>query len=294
MAWNDFSIAVGGMLTKEGYGYNPKKKSYTKMVGNKAVVVDVNNEEVYFFDGSDKCVDDLDGVLSGISDEIEGIIGAQVVKPDEPLVKNDIEETETVSEDDPEKLTPEMVVPANVPSKYEHAQDVELTIDIVKQYINEKVTDEEAYSFIQLCKARHLNPFLKQVHLIKKEFTGAAKTVVGKDVFMERAGRHPQYDGFEAGIIIKAKGKTTTEDRPGAFLDDGETLVGGWAKVYRKDQSHCTEARVSMNEYNTGMSSWKKIPATMIRKVGLTQAQREAFAAELSGLYDSSEIGVDT
>jgi len=172
-------------------------------------------------------------------------------------------------------------------------ESVELTINIVKKYINEKVTDEEAYRFIQLCKARHLNPFLGQIHLIKKEFTGMAKTVVGKDAFMEQAVRHPQYDGFEAGIIIKVKGKTGTEDRPGAFYEDDEKLMGGWAKVYRKDQKYCTESRVSMKEYNSGQASWNKMPATMIRKVAIVQALREAFVTELSGMYDSSEVGVE-
>ena len=35
------------------------------------------------------------------------------------------------------------------------------------------------------------------------------------------------------------------------------------------------------------------MPATMIRKVALVQALREAFPSELSGMYDQSEMGVD-
>ena len=38
---------------------------------------------------------------------------------------------------------------------------------------------------------------------------------------------------------------------------------------------------------------WAKMPATMIRKVALMQALREAFADDLAGMYDSSEMGVD-
>lgn len=246
---------------------------------------------------------DVDGLLADIDQIIEDAIdGKMPTKVDVDEVVNIPKKSDPAKvPESPEPLGAEPVgtTTNNVPAVSEPAQACapqvmpELSIEIIKKYINEKVTDEEAYRFIQLCKARHLNPFLGQVHLIKKEFTGTAKTIVGKDVFMERAARHPQYDGFEAGIIIKVKGKNTTEDRPGAFLDDSETLVGGWAKVHRKDQKHCTEARVSMKEYNTGKASWKNIPATMIRKVPLVQAQREAFAAELSGMYDSSEMGVE-
>ena len=38
---------------------------------------------------------------------------------------------------------------------------------------------------------------------------------------------------------------------------------------------------------------WTKRPATMIRKVALMQALREAFPDDLAGMYDSSEMGVD-
>jgi len=301
MSWKDYNMGVGEMLNAEQFAYNPKKKVYTKKIGEKTAIVDITKEDVYFFGGDEgNNYDDSDGFLDGIRDKILGIVGQAADEPVPTVEHIDTAKTDATVVAPPEEPvfqepdTKKDILPPPVTTIQSPPPELELTIEIVKKYINDKVTDEEAYSFIQLCRARHLNPFLKQVHLIKKEFTGSAKTVVGKDVFMERAERHPQYDGFEAGIIVKIKGKSGTEDHPGAFLDDGEILVGGWAKVYRKDQTHCTEARVSMTEYNTGMSSWKKIPATMIRKVGLSQAQREAFAAELSGMYDSSEMGVET
>ena len=38
---------------------------------------------------------------------------------------------------------------------------------------------------------------------------------------------------------------------------------------------------------------WSRKPATMIRKVALTQALREAFPEDLGGMYASEEMGVD-
>lgn len=47
---------------------------------------------------------------------------------------------------------------------------------------------------------------------------------------------------------------------------------------------------VSFAEYNTGKSNWTKIPATMIRKVAICHALREAFPEDLGGLYGSEEM----
>lgn len=41
------------------------------------------------------------------------------------------------------------------------------------------------------------------------------------------------------------------------------------------------------------MRSWQQMPATMIRKVALEQALREAFMEELQGLYGAEEMGAE-
>ncbi len=40
------------------------------------------------------------------------------------------------------------------------------------------------------------------------------------------------------------------------------------------------------------MSNWAAKPGTMIRKVALVQALREAFPEDLQALYDAEEMGV--
>jgi len=42
------------------------------------------------------------------------------------------------------------------------------------------------------------------------------------------------------------------------------------------------------------MSSWKTMPATMIRKVPLVQSLREAFPDEFGGMYSPEEMPVDS
>lgn len=175
----------------------------------------------------------------------------------------------------------------------------ELTVETIKKYINPGVTDQEAYIFLQICRARRLNPFTGEVYLIKYKEGEPASIVVGKDAFTKRAEEHPAFDGFEAGIIVRHRdGKI--EHRQGAVLySDEEELIGGWARVYRKDRSISFYNEVTLSEYTQYKKNgeiqrfWREKPATMIRKVALVQSLREAFPSDLGGLYDQSEMGVE-
>jgi len=86
-------------------------------------------------------------------------------------------------------------------------------------------------------------------------------------------------------------------NREGSIVYDGEAggevLLGGWAKVYRKDRTRASYEEVKLSEYNTGKSLWAAKPATMIRKVALVHALREAFPSTFGSLYDESEVRVD-
>jgi len=187
--------------------------------------------------------------------------------------------------------------PQSQPERQREAEQ-ELTVDVIKKYINPDVTDEEAYVFLQLCKAQGLNPFIGEAHLIK--YKGSpAKMVVGKDVFLKRAEKNPAFDGFKAGIIIRNK-DGEIEHREGTVLYGGEEeLIGGWARVHRKDRKIPFYNEVSLSEYKqykkdgTVQKMWREKEATMIRKVPLVQSLREAFPGDLGGLYDSSEMGVE-
>ncbi len=199
------------------------------------------------------------------------------------------------------KTNKTLVVEKSLQSQPERQREAEqeLTVDVIKKYINPKVTDQEAYIFLQICKARGLNPFVGEVHLIKYKDGEPASIVVGKDAFTKRAEEHPAFDGFEAGIIVRHKdGKI--EHRQGAVLySDEEEIIGGWARVHRKDRSISFYNEVSLSEYKqykkdgTVQKMWREKEATMIRKVPLVQSLREAFPSDLGGLYDSSEMGVE-
>ena len=150
------------------------------------------------------------------------------------------------------------------------------------------MTDPELLMFMSLCKYQKLNPFLNEAYLIK--FGDDAQIVVGKETYLKRANSCTDYDGHEAGIIIERDGKIC--DVEGCFHCKKDILLGGWAKVYMKSKSHPSVARISLVEYDKGQSIWKQKPATMIRKVALVQALREAFPEELGALYTEDELPV--
>lgn len=183
---------------------------------------------------------------------------------------------------------------SNVTEYMAGAIKVSLTADTVKKYLvsgdASKVTDQEVMMYIGMCKANGLNPFNRECYLIKYGSSPATQ-VTAKQAFMNRAEDHPAFDGFEAGIIV-FNGESI-EKREGSAVFDGEELLGGWAKVYRRDRSRPTYAEVSVREYDKGQSMWKSSPATMIRKVALVHALREAFPRNLGALYTNEELGVN-
>lgn len=166
-----------------------------------------------------------------------------------------------------------------------------LTAETVKNYLvsgNGAVTDQEVMMFIELCKAQHLNPFIREAYLIKFG-SSPANIVVGKDVFVKRAYRNPNYKGMKSGIVvINRDGKL--EEREGAIKIKGEELIGGWCEVYVKGQEFPVKSAVSLEEYSKSQSTWKTMPCVMIRKCAMVTALREAFPEDLQGLYDISEM----
>ena len=135
-----------------------------------------------------------------------------------------------------------------------------VSFEEVRHFICAKATDAECKIFLETCRAYHLNPFTKEAFLIhydNKSDETPATIVLGKNCYLQMAERHPA------------------------------------AKVYRKDRTRPNYEEVKLGEYNTGKSLWASKPATMIRKVALVHALREAFPSTYGLTYDESEISVE-
>lgn len=143
-------------------------------------------------------------------------------------------------------------------AKYETdgGQEIELSAQVVRDVCaqgNAKVTDKEAWEFIQLCKAHRLNPFIREAYLVK--YGSNATIITGKDVFTKRAARNENCEGFRAGVsVLNSAGQIIDREGSALFPQIGEVLLGGWAEVYMRGYQVPIKDTVSLSEYSTGKS----------------------------------------
>lgn len=180
---------------------------------------------------------------------------------------------------------------ANEIVKYESETGaiVEFTAQDVKDRLCPNIDDRELALVMALCQNQRLNPFIKDVYIIKYG-NSPASIVTSKEVFTKRAQANPRFEGMEAGVtFLTQKGEIV--QREGSMPINGWQLIGGWCKVYVKGYRVPIYDEVSLDEYNTGKSNWAKMPGTMVRKVAICHALREAFPAEFQQLYGMEEMG---
>lgn len=174
--------------------------------------------------------------------------------------------------------------------EYEVAgENIKLSYQIIRDYLtkgNGAVTDQDLMQFMSICKFNKLNPFLNEAYLIKFGST-PAQMIVSKEALMKRAEANEQYNGLEAGLILK-RNEAVIEVEGNFYLKTDE-ILGAWAKVYRKDRLKPVVAKVNIEEYDKKQSSWNDKRATMIAKVAKVQALREAFPAQLGAMYTQEE-----
>jgi phage recombination protein Bet len=177
------------------------------------------------------------------------------------------------------------------------AGEITLSPQIVRRFLvngQGNVSDQEVMMFMALCKYQRLNPFLREAYLIKYG-NSPASVVVGKEAYLKRARSIKECRGYSAGVICMHE-ETGEIKRTLGICPSGWKLVGGWAKVIVEGWDEPLEVEVSLDEYigrtrdGRVTPMWNDKPGTMIRKVALVQALREAFPAELGGMYSQEEI----
>ncbi len=154
---------------------------------------------------------------------------------------------------------------------------IQLNIDVVRKYLvsgQGNVTDQEIAMFLRLCQYQKLNPWLKEVYLIKYSDRYPASIVTSKEAFLKRATRNEKYRGHEACWK----------------RNKDEKIIGAWAKVYVKGYQIPIYVEVDLDEYKQDNRMWKEKQKTMIRKVALVQALREAFPEEFGGMQSIEEM----
>ena len=167
----------------------------------------------------------------------------------------------------------------------EKGQEIKLTASDIVEYIStdSSVTEKEVFTFLNMCKYLKLNPFLKEIYLIKYK-DSPATFVISYQTLLKRAEENKNFQGYETEVKGEIPNMTAT------------------AVVYRKDRIYPVKIAVNYSEaVKTVMdrqtkelrptNMWKSMPEWMLRKVALARALKEAFPSAVGNAQVSvSEI----
>lgn len=166
----------------------------------------------------------------------------------------------------------------NIQPLHFESADIEGKKELIKRTICKNSSDDELQLFIHACKRTGLDPFMKQIHAVKRgEIMTIQTGIDGLRLIADRSGnyapgREPtfQYDGSGKVKSATAYIKKRTQD-------------GEWHEV---------SATAFYDEYKPGYKNnfWDTKPHIMLSKCAEALALRKAFPAEMSGIYTSEEM----
>ena len=150
------------------------------------------------------------------------------------------------------------------------------------QFTGVKLPDKDYGTFLEICQAMGLNPFLREIYAVtyKDKYGNVqASVITGYEVYIKRAMR--------TGLVQNWKAWTEGNKKDGTLK--------GCIKIKRADWTEPFYMEVYFDEYDTGRNLWITKPRTMIEKVAIAQGFRRCFPEEMGGMpYTKDEMGVVT
>jgi phage recombination protein Bet len=147
---------------------------------------------------------------------------------------------------------------------------------LIRQMFCKDATNDEFLIFIEVCKAKKLNPLDKQIYFIKRGGAPTYQTSIdGLRLIADRTnkyspGRESTFSYDEKGALVSATSYVKKMSEDGTWHEVGSTAF--WS------------------EYNAGANLWKKMPHIMLAKCAEANALRKAFPADMMGLYAKEEM----
>lgn len=177
--------------------------------------------------------------------------------------------------------------------------EVRLTPDIVKKYLvqgkGELVTVPELMYFLNICRARRMNPLVKDCYLVKYTEKENAAIITSVDFFRKRARAQKDCKGWKKGVIVKTK-DGQVRDSYGLVLKD-EELVGGWFEAQPDGWLNPFRLEVNLSGYLKKNGEGKltrfwqaENQPTMIAKVAEAQGLRSLWPDEFQQIYSEDEM----
>lgn len=150
----------------------------------------------------------------------------------------------------------------------------------IRDTVAKDLNDSEFAMAVQFCKATGLNPFKREIWLLK--VNGRVQMMTGIVGFHAIANSNKEYDGIESGLVGKG-GEYLSATYP------GNDFIGAWARVHRKDRKLPIEGVAMLSEYDKKHGNWGTMKRVMINKCAESVALRKAFPQQLGGLYTEEE-----
>jgi phage recombination protein Bet len=180
----------------------------------------------------------------------------------------------------------------------QHSDYTREQLDLLKRTLANGTTDDEFALFIGTAKRLELDPFMRQIHPVKRRsYDKAANGYVEKMVIQVGI------DGFRA--IADRTGQSDGQDGPywcgpdGKWIDvwlDKEPPVAAKVTVYKRGCSRGFTGVATYRSYaqtdrnGTPNRQWTQMADVMLAKCAEALALRKAHPAQLSGVYAPEEM----
>lgn len=162
-------------------------------------------------------------------------------------------------------------------------------IGLIKRMFAKGATEDEFRVFLELAKRYNLDPFKRQIYLLKSSNSNEPATIMTSHAgLIHIAHESGKWAGMKTLLLTKS-GKEV-------LVCDPEDIAGAVCYIWRTDWKEPLVHAVSFKEYYRRMphgkrNIWDEKPATMIKKVAEAGALRRAF--DLGGLYTEDEMDVN-
>lgn len=149
-------------------------------------------------------------------------------------------------------------------------------------------TELEFQMLMEVAKFRRLNPFLKQIHFVKR------KSKDDNGNWRETWTSQVSIDGLRS--IAQRTGLYDGQDEPEYEHDKDGLILSAKVKVYRKDWSRPAVGVARWSEYvqttreGNPTKFWATMPYVMIGKCAEALALRKAFPEDLGGIFADEEM----
>lgn len=160
----------------------------------------------------------------------------------------------------------------------------EENVALIRRMFAKGANEDEFMVFLELAKRYNLDPFKRQIYLLKSRNSNEPATIMTSHAgLIHIAHESGKWAGMKTLLITK-EGKEV-------LVCDPDNIAGAVCYIWRTDWKEPLIHAVSFNEYVRRIDIWQTKPQTMIKKVAEAGALRRAF--DLGGLYTPEEMDTE-